>query len=415
MSKKIKLDRAYDQNSILFIKSTHYDDIFDYKICNDELTIYRIGIIDPYNIRDDYFHTIDIGTCENYTKCIKLTKKYASNAILKIEDHIWPDKFIFNIYNDILVVKRTDKKEGWNYFHRLKIYEGWDNDLVGYISENNNNLNYNIGLNDCSEKRIQLNEFYPEGCVHCTVSHPFTDRFIIKFLNNNIIINRYDRNEGWMYQHNIFFKRRYIPKTILQTHHSDLPENVLNHLSKKAYGWKYNFYKDDDILLFFETNPIPEFPNIINLFNSINIGQHKADLFRYYYLYLKGGVFLDSDAMIYKNLDDIICSYNFVTVVCRDESLYFNGFIATEPYNIIMYDSLKEIYNYNINELNGDYFKIVRDFKRISDNHLHKFNYKLYYEKGDWVGYMPTVDVENNNELIFTHYYGSKCVPDNIM
>ena len=118
----------------------------------------------------------------------------------------------------------------------------------------------------------------------------------------------------------------------------------------------------------------------------------KADLFRYYYLYLYGGVFLDSDAMLKMNLEDIIQDYDFVTVICRDTSLYFNGFIATFPNNIIMYTGIKNIYYANKDTLANDYYYIVRDFKNIVDNYKDQMKYKLYREKGEWTGVMNSVD-----------------------
>ena len=412
MVKTIQLDKEYKKDSILFITSTHYNDIFNYEINGNELKIIRTDKPDENIISDDSFKiTIDIGTSNEYFKIIQLDRNYSLNTVVKLEPNPYEDKFLFRIYNNLLVIKRIDKKKGWNYFHKAKIYEGWGNDLKGYIHEDNN-ISYDIGNSDHFEKKIPLNGFYPEGCVYCIEKNNFNDKFSIKYINNEISIERYDQRTGWNHFHKINAKRIKIPKNILQTHHTDLPPSIRNHLNKKAYGWNYTFFKDDDILLFFKANPIPEFPNIINVFNSIHKGQHKADLFRYYYLYLYGGVFLDSDAMIEKNLDDIIGTYNFVTVIAIDPSLYFNGFIATEPYNIIMYESIKEIYNCNINDVNNDYFKIIRDFKRITDTHKNKYNYKLYVEKGDWTGIMPTVDEENNDELIFNHYYHSKVVPN---
>ena len=43
-------------------------------------------------------------------------------------------------------------------------------------------------------------------------------------------------------------------------------------------------------------------------------GAHRADLFRYYYLYMEGGVFIDSDAMLMKDLNEIVADYEFFTV-----------------------------------------------------------------------------------------------------
>ena len=42
------------------------------------------------------------------------------------------------------------------------------------------------------------------------------------------------------------------------------------------------------------------------------IGAHKADLFRYYYLYINGGVYIDSDLMITTNIENIILNYDLV-------------------------------------------------------------------------------------------------------
>lgn len=413
MIKTIQLDKKYNSDSILFLKSHSFDDKFDYEINDDQLIIKRIDFPNVDIIDDNDFHdTIDIGTCETHIKIIKLYRNYAHNAAIKIENHIWPDRFLFKIYNTILIVIRIDRKEGWNYFHKAKIHQGWNNELIGYIYEKNI-FHINIGTNfDSSEKKIKLDGYYPSGCLICTENHHYNDRFLLYFFDNYLTIKRYDHNQGWRYDHNIFIKRNFMPKNLLQTHHSNLPHNVKNKLDIRARDWNYHFFKDEDILLFMKYNPIPDFPNIIEKFNNIRTGQHKADLFRYYYLYLKGGVFLDSDAMIEKNLDDIIVNYDFVTAICRDPSLYFNGFIATMPNNIIMYDCIKEIYNCNINELNNDYFRIVRDFKMITDKYKDTMKYKLYIEKGDWNGIMPTVDPDNNDQIIFKHYYGSKVVPE---
>lgn len=414
MTKTIQLDKVYKKNAILFLNSSNYNDKFDYTINDDILTINRIDFLNVNEIRDEDFQDIvDIGTNNTHIKTIELNKSYSYNSAIKLESNIWPDNFSFKIYNNKLIVIRKDKKEGWNYNHKVKIHQGWSNELKGYIYEDSDIIHYSIGINDKSnEKRISLNGFYPEGCLLCTENHNYGDRFLVKFQNNELIVHRYDKNEGWLHSHNIYAIRSVIPKNILQTHHSDLPHNVRDHLNKKAHGYNYEFFKDEDIVIFMKNNPLQEFPNIVDRFNNIKIGQHKADLFRYYYLYIKGGVFIDSDAMIQKNLDDIIVSYNFVTIICRDPSLYFNGFIATEPLNIIMYEAIKAIYYCNLNDLNNDYFRIVRDFKIIVDNHKNKFKYKLYLEKGDWNGMMPTVDEQNNDEVILKHYYGSKVVPN---
>ena len=76
-----------------------------------------------------------------------------------------------------------------------------------------------------------------------------------------------------------------------------------------------------------------------------------------------------------------------------------------------MYECVKDIYHCPKHELSADYFFIIKHFKEITDRYKYNFKTKLYIEKGDWSGVMPTVDDENNDELIFYHYYASKTVP----
>ena len=75
-------------------------------------------------------------------------------------------------------------------------------------------------------------------------------------------------------------------------------------------------------------------------------GAHKADLFRYYYLYIYGGVFIDSDLMITTNIVNIIKDYNLITVQGGGDGI-FQGLLASTPKNKIMYDCLLDAYNIN--------------------------------------------------------------------
>ena len=68
--------------------------------------------------------------------------------------------------------------------------------------------------------------------------------------------------------------------------------------SQLPNDWEYVNYCNGEEEDFFFKNPLEEFPNIIQQFNKMLCQPHKADLFRYYFLYIYGGVFLDGDAIL---------------------------------------------------------------------------------------------------------------------
>jgi hypothetical protein len=127
---------------------------------------------------------------------------------------------------------------------------------------------------------------------------------------------------------------------------------------------------------------LKEFPNISNVFHSFEKGEHKADLFRYYFLYVKGGVFVDSDAMIQVDLDSIVRDYEFFSVHSKyiNPTSIFQGFIGCTPKNKIIYEALKDIYTINPKELK-DYFIIVKHLYTIVQQYKHLYDTKLYVEK----------------------------------
>ena len=362
-----------------------------------------------------YCTKIKIGNSRSNLKIIPLPKFYAKNTVVKIEPNKWTDSFSTNIVDGRLYITRTDKHSGWDYEHIGYIFEGgWDYEYKGYIIESKV-LKYSIGSSKTEKKvvkTIPVNGFTPEGCILYTDKSPYYDNFHYLFESDSFKVHRYDkRGEGWDHPANLTIYKSRIPKVIFQTHYKNLPHYVKGKIENRARGWTYLFFTDKEIVEFFRLNPIPEFPNIENIFNRIRTGAHKADLFRYYYLYINGGVFLDSDAMFQINLDDIVRDYDFVTVIGRDDSSYFNGFIACMPKSVIMFEAIKNIYYIDVNMLHGDYMYIVRQFKKIVDKHRGSLRHYLYREKGNWDGYMNSKDEGSHDRVIFTHYYSSKVVP----
>ena len=161
----------------------------------------------------------------------------------------------------------------------------------------------------------------------------------------------------------------FIPKNFIQTSRYSIEPYIIDIILSYIPGWKYQFFSDDDIIAFFGDNPDDEFPNLIAKFYSYSYGEHRADLFRYYYLYKNGGVYMDSDAMLNINIDLITRNYNFFSV----NSSYFpetvfQGFIGSTPKNPIIYKALKDLYNINNGELTSNFHILCKNMCSITLN-----------------------------------------------
>lgn len=202
-----------------------------------------------------------------------------------------------------------------------------------------------------------------------------------------------------------------IPKIIFQTSKNRPKVYSVNMIKNLCNNWDYLHFVDDDIINFFKNNYLEEFPNIIEKFNSIKNGAHKADLFRYYFIYIKGGVFLDSDAMIQTNMDKIISNYDFVSVESTHycPSCIFQGFLAAKPKNEIIYEALKDAYNIDINKLNEDYLLLCKNLFNILKK---KWEYKIKIYKEIYGSDKVAISIDDTNgDIVLAHYFATKIVP----
>ena len=203
-----------------------------------------------------------------------------------------------------------------------------------------------------------------------------------------------------------------IPKVIFQTSINKQPEYVVNMIKKYAPLWEYKHFTDKEIIQYFINNPTEEFPFVLNLFHKIPDGAHKADLFRYYYLYLEGGIFIDSDAMIQMDIELIAKDYDFFSVNSYLKGTVFQGFIGCNARNPIIYEALKDVYNINIDELKKNYYILTRNMYLIIQKRNY-FNYKLYNELES--DEEKAITVNDENEKILIHYWKTKKIPEYII
>ena len=200
-----------------------------------------------------------------------------------------------------------------------------------------------------------------------------------------------------------------IPKIIFQISLAPPKRYVIQLLKEWAPNHQYFHFTDEGILSFFEENPIFGLEDIKAKFLSLKNGAHKADLFRYYFLYLRGGVYIDSDAMLNCDIESIVKDNTFLSVESSAHpGTIFNGFIASCPANSIIYAALINAYRINSRELNSNYHLLCKNLYGIIQNIDQKY-WKLYIE----VFYDDNTYAVVNDEgdLILFHYWKNKEIP----
>ena len=107
-------------------------------------------------------------------------------------------------------------------------------------------------------------------------------------------------------------------KQVIQVSKYKQPVYVKTLIQNQCANWEYRNFIDQDIVEYMKKNPIDEFDKSVELFCSIPNGAHRADFFRYYILYLEGGVYVDSDLLLNRPIEEIIGDHSFVSVESGD-------------------------------------------------------------------------------------------------
>ena len=197
-----------------------------------------------------------------------------------------------------------------------------------------------------------------------------------------------------------------IPKLFFQKSKDRLPQYIHDMIRHYLTDeWEYVNYINGDEIPFFEKYPLPEFPDFIERFNKVQSGMTRSELFRYYVLYVRGGVYIDSDAMIYQPIDKIIKDYEFFSVNSWVPNTISNCVVASTKGNPFIYENLRISYN-------TDY---------IINNHLHYLCSQLHSSYNSYTGdkskfilfkEVPDITgdniVDSENNIVFRHFWRNK-------
>ena len=138
-----------------------------------------------------------------------------------------------------------------------------------------------------------------------------------------------------------------VPRTVVQTWHrprSQLPAKVAACMHKCSRGFVYAYYDDDACEKYLGAHYSPRH---LEVFRRLKCGAHKADFFRYCYLYREGGVYMDIDLEPLETLDSILAGVRAGTLVtCLEVSGQgiFQAFIATPPGHPVFKELIDEFF-----------------------------------------------------------------------
>ena len=210
-----------------------------------------------------------------------------------------------------------------------------------------------------------------------------------------------------------------IPRIVLQsTEHHPLPEYVVEMIMRLAPGWQYMHFNDAQRREFLRTHSQAEgaeeeFRDILDKYAAIQHGAHRCDLFRYYFTYLNGGVYLDSDAMIKQPLDEICGDLDFFIGNTPGKGRVFNGFFGTTPKNPVIRQFLCEAYR-TVDQLHRNYFLFCRQGHDIlaSFEQQQQQQQQLRIKRLDERIKRDHADVETEDGVVLlTHYFKHKVIP----
>ena len=195
---------------------------------------------------------------------------------------------------------------------------------------------------------------------------------------------------------------RCIPKIIHQTYYdkTKIPQKVYYNIDLYASDYTHRIYDDKEGIEFLQTYFTDR---VVDKFNSLKNGAHKADLLRYCLLYIYGGVYLDIKTELIKPLSLIIENkYNnedidIYSVLSIIKNTVYQGIIAAPPRKNFFILLINYILLTPPEVTLMDYLVFTRDFYNNIKRDLEKKNVKPGLNKG-----------KNDNFYLFTENCSEK-------
>jgi len=178
-----------------------------------------------------------------------------------------------------------------------------------------------------------------------------------------------------------------IPKLLFLTYYdkNKIPKHVINRFFMFTKNeFRIYILDDKDAISFFKTYNFPQ--AVVQKYNSLKKGAHKADLLRYCLLYIYGGVYLDIKTELIENLTtsfDFDTTYPLSTHVLYTLNDFMNvttyqGIMVSTPRNPIFKTLIYNLINTSNLIIDLNYHIFVQQCKYILDYYKQDPNYLIY-------------------------------------
>jgi len=182
---------------------------------------------------------------------------------------------------------------------------------------------------------------------------------------------------------NVYIEYKEAPQ-LFQTYNEKrkIPKEVIDNIQEYAPEYQHNILDDNDCIHFLQKY----FNNkVLNTFNELKMGAHKADLIRYCLLYIYGGVYIDIKTELVKPLNTLFKDPNTLySVIAHTDDHIYQGIISTPPQNPLFLSLIQYIvdtknplaYHFFCTDF---FYQISKDIGNYPVKGLNNGKYQNYY------------------------------------
>lgn len=284
----------------------------------------------------------DIGTIWIPWKLFYATPNYKINNSI-INECQFRRSILYNRdYGDGKSIYRTRDLIQFNIHHGSNPYNYLQNkEIQNNKIDQNKNKTLILDISShlyCNHYRLISEEYY--SIVKCNRKGQNSKQNFIYTMEYFHKINNEENKEKDLVLNNKIYKLN----NFVQTYHSI--DNIVK-TSKDSYlnynsFLNYNFFNNERCKKFILNN----FDNdLLTVYNKIKPKAFKADLFRYCYLYIRGGIYADIDTICLNNLDEILNINNDIVLVRERTNIpgFFQAFIISKPKQKLFLNAINKI------------------------------------------------------------------------